>query len=90
MRKEEAYKLLPANKFHHLCQSWQSHSDLHGLRHGCELFEQHYDVCHLIAYRSNSKGVGVCADTYMQTALKVLCLQMYQWDVVQTPTCKLH
>ena len=31
-KKEEFYKLLPANKADHLCQLWQSCSDLHKIQ----------------------------------------------------------
>ena len=38
--EEEHYKLLPASKADHLCQFWQSCSDLHLIQTVCEMFKR--------------------------------------------------
>ena len=42
--EEEFYKLLPANKADHLCQSWQSCSDLHKIQTVYDIVENPHSI----------------------------------------------
>ena len=44
--EEEFYKLLPANKADHLCQLWQSCSDLHKIQTAYDIVDNPMCVCH--------------------------------------------
>ena len=42
--EEEFYKLLPANKADHLCQLWQSCSDLHEIQTVYDILENPHSI----------------------------------------------
>ena len=42
--EEEFYKLLPANKADHLCQLWQSCSDLHKIQTVYDIVENPHSI----------------------------------------------
>ena len=42
--QEAFYKLLPANKADHLCQLWQSFSDLHKIQTVCDIVENPHSI----------------------------------------------